>query len=234
MRARPGTSSPGAPGRRELDHRGAAAACRRVDRAADTDACRADRQAAARGDPPPVRLARDRPGRAAQPGRVGARADAHSEGARRRCSIRRSAAAARQHRCDDADRPARPRADRADGVFVRARRRGARRCGSRTSTCSTGACGCGCAKKAASGTRCPATTTLEAYLHAYLDGSRHLRDEPKGPLFRTIGARHRPAQHARRCRRRTRMRWCGAARSRPASPRRSATTRSARPASPPI
>ena len=48
-----------------------------------------DRQAAAGGDPPPVRLAGDRPGRAGEPGRVGARPLAHREvRARRRCSIR--------------------------------------------------------------------------------------------------------------------------------------------------
>jgi len=37
---------------------------------------------------------------------------------------------------------------------------------------------------------------LEEYLTAYIDGTA-LRDDPKGPLFRTIGARHRQA-HAHR------------------------------------
>jgi integrase len=47
----------------------------------------------------------------------------------------------------------------------------------------TGASGCGCARRAASGTRCRVTTTS---LTAYLDGAG-LRRDPKGPLFRTIG-----------------------------------------------
>ena len=34
----------------------------------------------------------------------------------------------------------------------------------------------------------PCHHTLEAYLHAYLDGTR-IADDPKGPLFRTIGRR---------------------------------------------
>jgi integrase len=45
--------------------------------------------------------------------------------------------------------------------------------------------GCSCARKAASGTQCH-VTTLDEYLVAYLDGAC-LRDDPKGPLFRTIG-----------------------------------------------
>jgi integrase len=77
----------------------------------------------------------------------------------------------------------------------------------------------------------PCHRTLEAYLHSYLAGTG-IRDDPKGPLFRTVG-RGTGRSATRRCRRRTRMRWCGAARSRLASARRSATIRSARPASPP-
>lgn len=85
--------------RRELDHRGAAAARRRLDRAADVDACGADREAAAGGHLPPVRLGRHRPDRAAQTRRVSARPESYhvagqDAGARRE----RSAAAARQHR----------------------------------------------------------------------------------------------------------------------------------------
>jgi integrase/recombinase XerC len=46
--------------------------------------------------------------------------------------------------------------------------------------------GCGCAKRAASGTRCRAITTSREYLIANLDGAE-LRGDPRGPLFRTIG-----------------------------------------------
>jgi integrase len=49
----------------------------------------------------------------------------------------------------------------------------------------TAGCGCGCARRAANGTRCR-HHNLEEYLVAYLDGAG-LRDDPKGPLFRTIG-----------------------------------------------
>ena len=52
-------------------------------------------------------------------------------------------------------------------------------------TRKTADCGCGCARRAASGTRCRATN-LEEYLVAHLDGAG-LRSDPKGPLFRTIG-----------------------------------------------
>jgi hypothetical protein len=54
------------------------------------------------------------------------------------------------------------------------------------STRRTAGYGCGCARKAASGTRCRAHHNLDEYLTAYLDGAG-LRDDPKGPLFRTIG-----------------------------------------------
>jgi hypothetical protein len=60
---------------------------------AGTRARRAERQTAARLDPPPVRLARDRPGRAGQPGRLGARAPARRDvRAKRPCSIFRKRA----------------------------------------------------------------------------------------------------------------------------------------------
>ena len=88
---------------------------------------RADREAAPRGAPPPVRLARRRPGRAGQSGRLRARPVAYRQ-IRQDAGARsgRGARAARQHRRDDAGGPARPRADRADGLFLRAHRRGAR------------------------------------------------------------------------------------------------------------
>jgi hypothetical protein len=44
--------------------------------------------------------------------------------------------------------------------------------------------------------RCRATTNLEEYLTAYLDDAG-LRDDPKGPLFRTMGAA--PASLLARC-----------------------------------
>ena len=60
------------PGRATGDSR-AAAPRRRVDRDAAAGARRADHQDAASGDPPPVRLAGDRPDGASEPGRLGAR-----------------------------------------------------------------------------------------------------------------------------------------------------------------
>jgi hypothetical protein len=63
-----------------VDHRRAAAACRRLDRAADARTCGADRQAAPGRIAPSVRLAGDRPGAADQPGRIGARPGACGEG----------------------------------------------------------------------------------------------------------------------------------------------------------
>jgi hypothetical protein len=50
----------------------------------------------------------------------------------------------------------------------------------------TAGSGCGCAKKAASGTQCRVITTSRNNLIAYLDGAE-LRGDPKGPLFRTTG-----------------------------------------------
>jgi integrase len=51
--------------RRAVDRRRATGACRHLDRGRHTRACGAERQATARRDPPPVRLAGDRPGAAA-------------------------------------------------------------------------------------------------------------------------------------------------------------------------
>jgi hypothetical protein len=96
----------------------------------------------------------------------------------------------------------RDRANRIIGVSF-ARIGAALATGSRTSTSRTAGCKYGCAKKAASATRCPAITRLETHLHACLDGPG-IADDPKGPLMVRPG------------------------RSRPGSARRSAATRSAR------
>ena len=56
---------------------------------------------------------------------------------------------------------------------------------SRMSTRRTAGYGCGCARRAASGTRCR-VHNLEEYLTGYLDGAG-LRGDLKRPLFRTIG-----------------------------------------------
>jgi site-specific recombinase XerC len=78
----------------------------------------------------------------------------------------------------------------------------------------------------------PCHHTLEAYLHAYLEGTG-IGNDPKGPLFRTIA--RGTAELARgRCRRRTRTRWCAGARPQSALIPSSAITRSAQRASPPI
>ena len=171
MPAPPGISRLVRERRRAVDRRRPAAACRRLDRGRHARAGRTERQAAARRDPPPVRLARHRPGRAGQPGRLGARAPARRD-ARANAGARsgRGARAARQHRHVDHRRSARPRPDRADGLFLRAHRRGARDDGRGCLSRRTAGSGCGCARRAASGTRCRATTTSK-YLIAYLDGA---------------------------------------------------------------
>jgi hypothetical protein len=58
--------------RRGVDRRRPTGACRNLDRGLDTRAGSALRQATACGAAPPVRLAGQRPGRAGQPGCVGA------------------------------------------------------------------------------------------------------------------------------------------------------------------
>jgi len=54
--------------------------------------------------------------------------------------------------------------------------------------------------------------SLEAYLHAYLDGTG-IADDPKGPPFRTVGAAPTASPTPRR--RPTPTRWCGGVRRRP-------------------
>ena len=78
----------------------------------------------------------------------------------------------------------------------------------------------------------PCHHNLEYYLLAYIDGCG-LRGAPKAPLFRTI-ARETKRLGESPCPRPARSRWCGAAPARPELRPRSATTRSARPGSPPI
>jgi len=75
----------------------------------------------------------------------------------------------------------------------------------------------------------PCHHSLEAYLHAYIDGCG-LSDDRKGPLFRTI-ARGTGKLSATPLPRPMRSRWCGVALLRPGSRRRSGTTRSAQPGS---
>jgi integrase len=78
----------------------------------------------------------------------------------------------------------------------------------------------------------PCHHTLEAYLHAYLDGTASLMI-PKGRCSARSGAA--PANSATRsCRRQALVRWCSAGRSRPASEQRSAPGHSLQRASPRI
>ena len=61
-------------------------------------------------------------------------------------------------------------------------------CGSRTILPRAGAAGCACTKRAASSTRCPATTSWK--LPAMTTSPRAgIAGDPKGSLFRTAGAR---------------------------------------------
>jgi site-specific recombinase XerC len=62
----------------------------------------------------------------------------------------------------------------------------------------------------------PCHHNLETYLHAYLDGPG-IADDPKGPLFRTDRARHRPAHRRPPCPRRTPTPWSAGAPRRPGS-----------------
>ena len=65
--------------RRAVDRRRPAGARCHLDRGRDARIGRAERQATARRDPPSVRLVGHRPGRAGQPGRLGARAPARRD-----------------------------------------------------------------------------------------------------------------------------------------------------------
>jgi hypothetical protein len=53
-------------------------------------------------------------------------------------------------------------------------------------TASGGGSGSSSTKSAASVTKCPAITTSKRNLTAYIEGAG-IADDPKGPLFRTIG-----------------------------------------------
>ena len=145
----------------------------------------ADRQAAARGDPPPVRLAGDRPGRAGESGRLGARPAAHREA--RQDAGARPAEARTLLDSIDTTTPAGLR-DRAlialmvysfarvgaalamkvEDVFVQNRRLWVR-----------------LREKGGKAHAMPCHHNLEEYLAAYLDGAG-LRDDPKGPLFPSL------------------------------------------------
>ena len=128
----------------------------------------------------------DRPDRAAQSGRVGARTQSHArKRARRRCSMRREA----RQLLDSIDvttpiglrdralialmvfsfaRVGAALAMRVEDVYVQQRRLWVR-----------------LREKGGKRHEMPCHHTLEAYLHAYLDGTG-IGDDPKGPLFRTI------------------------------------------------
>jgi len=171
---------------RAVDWRHAAGARRDLDQSRYARACGAERQAAARRDPSPVRLAGHRPGRAGQPGRVGTRAPARRDvranpGAR----SGRGTRAARQRRHVDRHRSARSRADRADVLFVRLH--GAA-LGMSVEDVYTQNRRLWVRLREKGGKRhaMPCHHNLEEYLTAYLDGAG-LRGDPKGPLFRTIG-----------------------------------------------
>jgi hypothetical protein len=89
------------------------------------------------------------------------------------------------NRCLNSCRLARSRADRADGLFVRADRRGARHGGRGCLHAEPPAVGAA-AREGRQAPRDAVHYNLDEYLVAYLDGAG-LRDDPKGPLFRTIG-----------------------------------------------
>jgi hypothetical protein len=83
---------------RVVDRRRSAGARRHLDRDRDARARGSERQAMARRDPSPVRLARYRPSRTGQSGRLGARAPARRDvGANAGARSDRSARADRQH-----------------------------------------------------------------------------------------------------------------------------------------
>jgi integrase/recombinase XerC len=79
----------------------------------------------------------------------------------------------------------------------------------------------------------PCHHNLEEYLLAYIDGC-DLREDRKGPLFRTIGRKTKRLTATPPCPKPMPSRWCGGVRRRRGSRRRSAITVSARPGSPPI
>jgi integrase len=145
----------------------------------------AERQATARRDPSPVRLAGDRPGDAGQPGSVGARAPARGD-VRANAGARSfgSARSARQHRHVD-----RRRSDRAMiGLMVYSFARIGAALGMTVEDVFTQNRRLWVRLREKGGKRhaMPCHHNLEEYLTGYLDGAE-LRGDPKGPLFRTIG-----------------------------------------------
>ena len=105
---------------------GAAVACGDLDRVADARALSPDRETAPGRDPASVRLAGHRPGRAGEPGRLGAR-PAHSESTGKTPVLEPEEARALIDSIDmtTPSGPTRPGADWVDGVFLRADRGGA-------------------------------------------------------------------------------------------------------------
>ena len=121
-----------------------------------------------------------------------------SSRARRPCSPPTRPAAARQHPArtrhrgdgepDTAaqpDRPPRPGPDRRHGLQLRPRLRRPRHEGRGLLHRRHGGPGSACTRRAASGTRCPPTTTPSDYLDAYIEAAG-IAGEKKSPLFRSI------------------------------------------------
>lgn len=79
----------------------------------------------------------------------------------------------------------------------------------------------------------PCHHNLEECLTAYIDGC-DLREDRKGPLFRTIARGTGRLSEKPPSPKLAGFRWCGGARKRPRSRRRSATIRFGQPGSPPI
>jgi site-specific recombinase XerC len=128
-----------------------------------------------------------RPGDAGEPGRIGAWTFSRREvlqdaGAGTGGSARTD----RQHRHHHAGRIAPPRADRIDGVQLRADRRGSRHESGGRVHAEPPPMGALAREGRQSTHAMPCHHNLETHLTAYIAGAG-LDEDPKGPLFRTIG-----------------------------------------------
>ena len=97
---------------------------------------------------------------------------------------RRGAPAHRRYRHDDRDWLARPSADRIDGLFLRAHRRGDQHARRGRVSRRTADYGSACTRRAESSTPFRTTTTSNLILHEYIDGAG-LASDPKALLFQT-------------------------------------------------
>ena len=212
-------------------HRRRERACRRLYRAVAEGALRADRETALGGVAAFVRLAGHRPDHAGKSRRRRARAAPYR--AARQDAGARSAGSAATHRRDrhhDRHRPTRPGADRLDGLFLRAHRRGDRHAGRRRVSAEPAAMG-SLAREGRQATRHAVPSQFRG-LPARIYRRRGAGERAEGVAVPDLQPRDRPAHRQPPA---PSQRLCddfSGARNPAASPRASATTPFAPRASP--